>query len=35
MIRVAKENTKLLIADKTNDFIEKQYRKDIFTKKHY
>jgi len=35
MIRVAKENTKLLIADETNDLIEKQYKKNSFTKKYY
>jgi ubiquinone/menaquinone biosynthesis C-methylase UbiE len=35
MIRVAKEDTKLLIADETNDFIEKQYKKSSFTKKYY
>ena len=35
MIRVAKKNTKLLIADETNDLIEKQYKKRSFTKKYY
>ena len=35
MIRVAKEDTKLLIADETNDLIEKQYKKSFFTKKYY
>jgi len=35
MIRVAKENSKLLIADETNDLIEKQYKKRSFTKKYY
>ena len=35
MIRVAKENTKLLIADETNDLIDKQYKKNRFTKKYY
>ena len=35
MIRVAKEDTKLLIADETNDLLEKQYRKSRFTKKYY
>jgi ubiquinone/menaquinone biosynthesis C-methylase UbiE len=35
MIRVAKENTNLLIADETNDLIEKQYKKSYFTKKYY
>ena len=35
MIRVAKENSKLLIADETNDLIEKQYKRRFFTKKHY
>jgi ubiquinone/menaquinone biosynthesis C-methylase UbiE len=35
MIRVAKEGTKLLIADDTNYLIEKQYKKNIFTRKYY
>ena len=35
MIRVAKENTRILIADETNDFIEKQYKKRNITKKYY
>jgi ubiquinone/menaquinone biosynthesis C-methylase UbiE len=35
MIRVAKENTKLLIADETNDLIDKQYKKSSVTKKYY
>ena len=35
MIRVAKENTILLIADETNDLIDKQYKKSSFTKKYY
>ena len=35
MLRVAKEDTKLLIADETNDFIEKQYKKNRFTKKYF
>ena len=35
MIRVAKENTILLIADETSDLIEKQYKKSGFTKKYY
>jgi len=35
MIRVAKKNTKLLIADETNDLIDKQYKKSNFTKKYY
>jgi ubiquinone/menaquinone biosynthesis C-methylase UbiE len=35
MIRVAKENTKLLIADETNDLIEKHYKRRSFTKKYY
>ena len=35
MIRVAKPDTKLLIADDTNNLIEKQYKKNIFTKKYY
>jgi len=35
MIRVAKENSKLLIADETNDLIEKQYKRRIFTKKYF
>jgi len=35
MIRVAKENTKILIADETNDLIEKLYKKRGFTKKYY
>ena len=32
MIRVAKPNTKLLIADETTDYIDKQYRKNFFSK---
>ena len=35
MIRVAKDGTKLLIADETNSLIEKQYKKSSFTKKYY
>ena len=35
MIRVAKNGTKLLIADETNSLIEKQYKKSSFTKKYY
>ena len=35
MIRVAKSGTKLLIADETNDLIEKQYKKSNFSKKYY
>ena len=35
MIRVAKKNAKLLIADETNAFIEKQYKKNRFTKKYF
>ena len=35
MIRVAKVGTKILIADETNDFIEKQYKKTVFTKNYY
>lgn len=35
MLRVAKHGTKLLIADETNDLIEKQYRKSIFSKNYF
>jgi ubiquinone/menaquinone biosynthesis C-methylase UbiE len=35
MIRVAKNGTKLLIADETNDLIEKQYKKSSFSKKYF
>ncbi|BBM36277.1 class I SAM-dependent methyltransferase [Pseudoleptotrichia goodfellowii] len=35
MLRVAKPGSKLMIADETADFIEKQYKKSIFTKKYY
>jgi len=35
MIRVAKVNSKLLIADDTNNLIEKQYRKNIITRKYF
>ena len=35
MIRVAKDGTKLLIADETNSLIEEQYKKSSFTKKYY
>lgn len=35
MIRVAKSGTKLLIADETNDLIEKQYRKSTFSKNYF
>jgi ubiquinone/menaquinone biosynthesis C-methylase UbiE len=35
MIRVSKENTKLLIADETNDLIDKQYKKRSFSKKYF
>lgn len=35
MIRVAKPGTKLLIADETNDLIEKHYRKSALSKKYF
>ena len=35
MVRVAKKDTKLLIADDTNNLIEKQYKKNILTKKYF
>ena len=35
MIRVAKPNTKILIADETADYIEKQYKKSSLSKKHF
>jgi len=35
MIRVAKDGSKLLIADETNSLLEKQYKKSSFTKKYY
>jgi ubiquinone/menaquinone biosynthesis C-methylase UbiE len=35
MIRVAKKGAKILIADETVDFIEKQYKKSSFTKKQF
>ncbi|MFN8326604.1 MAG: methyltransferase domain-containing protein [Flavobacteriaceae bacterium] len=35
MIRVAKKDSKILIADETADFIEKQYKKSNLSKKHF
>jgi ubiquinone/menaquinone biosynthesis C-methylase UbiE len=35
MIRVAQANSKLLIADETNDLLEKRYKKSCFTKKYF
>ena len=35
MIRVAKQNTKILIADETSDYVEKQYKKSKLSKKYY
>jgi len=35
MIRVAKPNNKILIADETNDYIEKQYKKSTLSKKYF
>ena len=35
MLRVAKPNTLLMIADETQDFIENQYQKNVLTKKAY
>jgi ubiquinone/menaquinone biosynthesis C-methylase UbiE len=35
MIRVAKKGTKILIADETADFIEKQYKSSSLSKKYY
>jgi ubiquinone/menaquinone biosynthesis C-methylase UbiE len=35
MIRVAKKNSKILIADETADYIEKQYKKSILSKKYF
>jgi ubiquinone/menaquinone biosynthesis C-methylase UbiE len=35
MIRVAKNETKILVADETADFIEKQYKKSSLSKKYY
>jgi ubiquinone/menaquinone biosynthesis C-methylase UbiE len=35
MIRVAKSGTKLLIADETNDLLEKQYKKNNFSKNYF
>jgi ubiquinone/menaquinone biosynthesis C-methylase UbiE len=35
MIRVAKKDTKILIADETADYIEKQYKKSNLSKKYY
>ena len=35
MIRVAKQDTKILIADETSDYIEKQYKKNNLSKKYY
>lgn len=35
MLRVAKSGTKLLIADETNDLIDKQYKKSNFSKKYF
>lgn len=35
MLRVAKKGTKLLIADETNDLIDKQYKKSMLSKKYF
>jgi len=35
MIRVAKDGTKILIADETNEVLEKQYKHNIFVKKYF
>lgn len=35
MIRVAKKDSKILIADETADFIEKQYKKSYLSKKYF
>lgn len=35
MLRVAKNGAKLLIADETNDLIQKQYKKSNFSKKYF
>ena len=35
MIRVAKKDSKILIADETADYIEKQYKKSILSKKYF
>jgi hypothetical protein len=35
MIRVAKKDSKILIADETSDFIEKQFKKSNLSKKYY
>jgi ubiquinone/menaquinone biosynthesis C-methylase UbiE len=35
MVRVAKPNTKLLIADETRDYIDVQYKKGTFSKKYF
>jgi len=35
MIRVAKKDSKILIADETADFIEKQYKKNSLSKKYF
>ncbi|MFN8243881.1 MAG: class I SAM-dependent methyltransferase [Ferruginibacter sp.] len=35
MIRVARRGTKILIADETADYIDKQYKKSWFSRKHF
>lgn len=35
MIRVAKQGTKILIADETSDYIDKQYKKNRLSKKYF
>jgi ubiquinone/menaquinone biosynthesis C-methylase UbiE len=35
MIRVAKKGTKILIADETQDYIDKQYKKNYLSKKYF
>ena len=35
MLRVAKPDTKIMIADETTDFIQKQYKKSLFTRSYF
>ena len=35
MLRVAKPGTKMMIADETTDFIQKQYKKSLFTRNYF
>ena len=35
MLLVAKLDTKIMIADETTDFIQKQYKKSLFTRSYF